>query len=167
MHWSRFDSVERHDINCPDRPDAQQPEAPHEQHHLSTSDAIAQHAPTPEAPQGDDLVRELRDEAERQVCDGRFHQARHLLLVAANARESDAERIRELEAEVARRKGDPVTRLHNLCEGMEQDRHDSPYSAEAWEAQDAAYREKCAELAASRERERHLEREIEELRGGK
>ena len=38
---------------------------------------------------------------------------------------------------------DPSERLHNICAAMAEGRGDSPYSQEAWDAQDEAYRERC------------------------
>jgi hypothetical protein len=76
---------------------ARPPEAPHEQHHLSTSDAITQHAPTPEAPQVDDLVARLRGKAKGQ----NVGITTHLFDAAAARIERDAERIRVLEGAVA------------------------------------------------------------------
>ncbi|NOU20414.1 MAG: hypothetical protein HOO93_01255 [Methyloglobulus sp.] len=31
------------------------------------------------------------------------------------------------------REKDPVKRLHNLCDFLEQQKHESPYSAESWD----------------------------------
>jgi hypothetical protein len=45
-----------------------------------------------------------------------------------------------------RNKADPVTRLHNLCDALEEEKESSPYSAEAWDLQQDAYAEKCREL---------------------
>lgn len=55
-------------------------------------------------------------------------------------------RLRDLDMErKARNAMDPVTRLHNICDAMSEDRAESPYSQEAWDLQDAAYQEKCKE----------------------
>jgi len=54
---------------------------------------------------------------------------------------------------------DPVTRLHNICDALAESSADFPYTQEAWDAQDDAYREKCAEverLRADAERYRWL-----------
>jgi len=57
----------------------------------------------------------------------------------------------------ARNAIDPVTRLHNICDAMAEDRKVSPYSQAAWDAQDKAYRDKCAELTAAQSRLAALE----------
>lgn len=55
-----------------------------------------------------------------------------------------------LKARIAERnKADPVWRLHNLCDAMDEDAKDSPYSEEAWKLQEDAYRQKCEELKAA------------------
>jgi hypothetical protein len=46
-------------------------------------------------------------------------------------------RIALLDTEINRRKGDPRTRLHNLCEGIARDADGSEWSREEWERIDA------------------------------
>ena len=45
----------------------------------------------------------------------------------------DADEVERLRAELDRRKGDPVTRLHNLCEGIAADADCTEWSHEEWE----------------------------------
>lgn len=47
-----------------------------------------------------------------------------------------AAKIDDLKQELDRRKGDPRTRLHNLCEALQEDLDKSPYTREEWEQVD-------------------------------
>jgi chromosome segregation ATPase len=67
--------------------------------------------------------------------------------------------IEHLDAEINRRKGDPRTRLHNLCEGLERDKHDSPYSAESWDQLTEENNQLRRDLTASIEARKEVERE--------
>ena len=61
--------------------------------------------------------------------------------------------IKTLEESKMRCSTDPVTRLHNICDGLSEQRNESPYSKEAWDAQDEAYQKLCVKLKGM-ERER-------------
>lgn len=52
--------------------------------------------------------------------------------------------------QIARSKIDPVTRLHNLCDHLAEQRRESPFTAESLELADASYKELCADNAALR-----------------
>ena len=47
--------------------------------------------------------------------------------------EESAKQISNLEAELDRRKGDSVTRLHNICEGIGEEADKSAFSREEWD----------------------------------
>jgi len=90
---------------------------------------------------------------------GQYPKGRDVILAAALAEienlraaladaRAEVERLRERIVE--RNNADPITRLHNLADAMEESRNDSPYTQEAWDAQDEAYRLKCGELASMR-----------------
>lgn len=66
---------------------------------------------------------------------------------ALKAAREENERLKR--EHLARSKIDPVTRLHNLCDHLAEHRRESPYDEKSWELQDAAYLEKCKELAAA------------------
>jgi len=53
-----------------------------------------------------------------------------------------------LEQELNARKGDPTTRLHNICAALEEDKGNSPYTAEAWDQLDAENQNLRRTLAA-------------------
>ena len=73
------------------------------------------------------------------------------ILTAARSAQGMADELADLKRErQARNAIDPSTRLHNLCDALAENRGDSPYTQEAWDAQDAAYRAKCDELARVR-----------------
>lgn len=62
-----------------------------------------------------------------------------------------AAEIARLTAELNRRKGDPSTRLHNLCEAIAEEADGSEFSREEWEridAENAALRGRVAKLEA-------------------
>lgn len=74
----------------------------------------------------------------------------------ALAAEADNAALREqVEAfrreQIARSKIDPVTRLHNLCDHLADQRRESPFTAESLELADASYKELCADNAALRQ----------------
>ena len=66
-------------------------------------------------------------------------------------------RVRELETELDVRKGDPVTRLHNLCRGLEASSVDNPYSQEEWDEVDK-------EIVRLKKQVRDLEGELNRLK---
>lgn len=44
--------------------------------------------------------------------------------------------LETVRAEIDRRKGDPVTRLHNVCEALHEQTDESPFTREEWERVD-------------------------------
>lgn len=84
----------------------------------------------------DDVVKTPRTDAIKAELYREFPEpitnARKLLYYIAAA-ETYGQACREMEMEINRRRGDPCTRLHNLCEGLEADKQNSPYSAESWD----------------------------------
>src|SRR6266853_558635 len=64
------------------------------------------------------------------------------------------ERIVELEA---RRKTDPVERLHNICDALNEQLDESPYDEKAWELADADNRQLRQRAEAAEARVRELE----------
>lgn len=48
-----------------------------------------------------------------------------------------------------RNEGNAIHRLHNICDALDAEARDSPYSEEAWQLQEEAYSAKCAELKAA------------------
>lgn len=99
-----------------------------------------------------DTIESLRSElaAEREKASGR---TQYCLQCENLARQLEAERekvasrdevivqrnnmLNRADAELDRRKGDARTRLHNLCEGIAQDRDGSEFSREEWERIDS------------------------------
>ena len=69
----------------------------------------------------------------------------------------------KLEAEINRRKGDPSTRLHNLCEAIAEEAHESAYSREEWERIDAENAKLRADVAALRKSHADLLEALEVL----
>jgi predicted transcriptional regulator len=106
----------------------------------------------------DDLVARLKEAASH------YHATRTALFrEAVTAITALRARVDELETDRAwRNKNDPITRLHNLCAGLEEHKKDSPYSAESWALQDEAYQEKCKQLKAAQSALAERERELRE-----
>ena len=131
-----------------DKPDRSPPAEPT---HISPADCPNYYdhcrcAPTPEAPQADDVVRDLRNAAARlRRTPMPLSDVIPLLQRAADRIESDAARIRELEAKNAR-----LT-------------IDSGYYADNADAAMKWYENAERELAASRERERALREALREV----
>jgi predicted RNase H-like nuclease (RuvC/YqgF family) len=56
---------------------------------------------------------------------------------AANEIERLQQEVRRLEDEIDRRKGDPSTRLHNICQAISEEADNSVFSREEWDRIDA------------------------------
>jgi hypothetical protein len=76
-----------------------------------------------------------------------------------------ADRIEQLQRERdARNAIDPVTRLHNLCDGLAEHRRESPYDEKSWELADESYQAKCAELKAAEARLARITQAADEMK---
>lgn len=84
------------------------------------------------------VVDQLRHDAyERDIAALRAENERQAREIAEHKRDREA-----------RNKIDPVTRLHNLCDGLAEHRRESPYDEESWRLADESYQKKCKELTA-------------------
>lgn len=85
-----------------------------------------------------DLLERLAGELAEVTVDRDEWKQQHENLVGV--RQTDianlAAKIDDLKRELDRRKGDPRTRLHNLCEALQEDLDKSPYTREEWEQVD-------------------------------
>lgn len=55
----------------------------------------------------------------------------------------------EVELELARRKGDPCTRLHNICQALQDEKNGSTYGPEEWDRLSGENDDLRAQLAAA------------------
>jgi len=79
-----------------------------------------------------DALKKERAELEKVLreSDNHYLEGLHGMSIELKKAEQDRDALRE---ELSRRKGDPVTRLHNLCEGIAHDADGSEWSTEEWE----------------------------------
>lgn len=93
--------------------------------------------------------REL-EQAQREIAE--VKRERDLLVQTLNYSEHKAAKeLFVLKNELSKRKGDPTTRLHNLCAALEADRDGSEFSREEWDRIDAE------NVSLTHERDRYWE----------
>ena len=123
--------------------------------HVVTEEERCVDCPEGETPRTDALDRDFATEVGSKGAT--VEQYHHYYMRARKlARQLERELAAVKEKQAWRNKHDPVTRLHNLCDGLQREKGESPYGVKAWDELQAENDSLRKELTDLRTRNVHL-----------